>query len=328
MLNKVDNSPNHIKFLTIISLIAVSMFSMQLFISSSEPEEDNNSPETYAIVSKEIPEDLNFAKERVPIDQYEVKEAFERELLVNSYWQSQTLLFIKRSNRYFPIIEPILKADSVPDDFKYLALIESNFLERAISPAGAVGIWQFMKETGKSYGLEVNSEVDERYHIEKATKAACQYLKKAKNKLGSWTLAAASYNAGMNGVKRQMDRQKENNYYNLLFGEETGRYVFRILAAKTILSHPEKYGFYIKKNELYPKLETYSIEVTNSINNFAEFAQSNGVTYKELKNLNPWLRDTQLTISKGNSYTIKLPISNLKINNSTVSLNEEQSNIQ
>ncbi|MBN2166920.1 MAG: lytic transglycosylase domain-containing protein [Marinilabiliaceae bacterium] len=319
-----NNSNNHIKILSIVTLTAISLLSMQLFISSSLPDGDNepnNSPETYAIVSHEIPLGLNFANELVPIEQYEVKEAFERELLVNSYWQSQTLLFIKRSNRYFPIIEPILKADTVPDDFKYLALIESSFLERAESPAGAVGIWQFMKETGKSYGLEINNEVDERYHIEKATIAACKYLKKAKKTLGSWTLAAASYNAGVNGIQKQINRQKETNYYDLLFGEETGRYIYRILAAKTILSDPQKYGFVVTQDELYLQLKTYNLEITESITDIAEFAKSNGVTYKELKNLNPWLRETQLTISKEKSYFIKLPISNLKNDTSELSIN-------
>ena len=322
MNNGVNQLQNVIKLLTIVAIISVSLFSLRLFTSSSNPDSNDDSadtPETYAIVSHEIPKGLNFAGEPVPVSQYEVKEAFEREFLVNSYWQSQTLLFIKRSNRYFPIIEPILREDSVPDDFKYLALIESSFLERAESPAGAVGIWQFMKETGKSYGLEINNEVDERYHIEKATRAACIYIKHAKEILGSWTLAAASYNAGLTGIMRQMERQKESNYYDLLFGEETGRYIFRILAAKTILSNPEEYGFYVNEDELYPRLETYNLEVTESISDIAEFAKANGVTYKELKNLNPWLRETRLTVSRGNSYLIKLPISNLKTDSTELS---------
>lgn len=325
MINRAENSPTYIKTLTIVSVVIVSIFSMQLFISSSEPSESNKqstNASAYAIVSHDIPIDLNFAGEIVPTEQYEVKESFERELLVNSYWQSQTLLFIKRSNRFFPIIEPILKAEGVPDDFKYLALIESSFLERAMSPAGAVGLWQFMRETGKSYGLEVTKEVDERYHIEKATKAACEYLKDAKEKLGNWTLAAASYNAGMSGVRRQMERQKENCYYDLLFGEETGRYVYRILAAKEIVSNYENYGFQVNESELYPKLKTYNLEVTSSITDIAEFAKANGVTYKELKNLNPWLRETKLSVASGKSYLIKLPISNLEQETNTYSSRE------
>lgn len=293
------------------AVIAIIMVS-QLFIHSSEPAnrpEENSGESTYAISSLTIPNSVNFAGENVPLTRYDVKESFDRELLVNTYWQSQTILFIKRANRYFPIIEPILKENGVPDDFKYLSLIESGLMPRAVSPAGAVGLWQFMRTTGREYGLEVSKEVDERYHIEKATQSACKYLKKMHDHYGSWSLAAAAYNAGRTGINRQLDRQQTNNYYDLLLGEETGRYVYRILAIKEILSNAEQYGFFVKADDLYPEISTTSVEINTGIKNFADFAKKYGTTYKELKNLNPWLRETYLTNSAKKSYTIKLPIS-------------------
>jgi hypothetical protein len=304
----------YIKTLSFSTLIIAGVLVIQLFTNSAAPivPSENERPMTM-VIPHEIPADLNFANEPVPVDKADVKESFERELLVNSYWQSQTLLFIKRANRYFPVIEPILKEEGVPDDFKYLALIESSFMPRAISPAGAVGFWQFMKETGKQYGLEVSKEVDERYHLEKSTRAACRYLKNAYARHGSWTLAAASYNAGPQGISKQVDIQKENNYYNLLFGEETGRYVYRILAAKVIITDPAKYGFLVSKDDLYLPFETFEIEVSGPIPDFADFAKSYGVSYKDLKNLNPWLRETFLTNPLKITYKIKLPLSAKKM---------------
>jgi hypothetical protein len=299
------------KILSISSLIIAIVLVFQLFTYSSEPEErktkDNKEKKDYAIYSLEIPKTIHFADERVPTERFDVKESLDRELLINTYWQSQTLLFIKRANRFFPIIEPILKENNVPDDFKYLSLIESNFMPRAVSPAGAVGLWQFMKSTGKEYGLEVSNEVDERYHIEKSTHAACKYLKKAYSHYGSWTLAAAAYNAGRTGVNRQLDRQKAESYYDLLLGEETGRYVYRILAIKEILSHPDKYGFHVKPQDLYQPLKTKTVEINREIASFPDFAQQYNISYKELKDLNPWLRDTQLSNPSGIKYLIKLP---------------------
>ncbi|TRX66052.1 lytic transglycosylase domain-containing protein [Carboxylicivirga sp. M1479] len=292
------------------AVIAVILIS-QLFIHSAEP---NKQPEveivkqpTYAISSLDIPNNINFAGEKAPIQRYDVKESFDRELLVNTYWQSQTILFIKRANRYFPIIEPILKEQGVPDDFKYLSIIESSFMPRAKSPAGAVGLWQFMRATAREYGLEVTKEVDERYHIEKSTLAACKYLKKMHAHYDSWTLAAAAYNAGRSGVNRQLDRQKTDSYYDLLLGEETGRYVYRILAIKEILTNAEHYGFFVKNEDVYPHINTIDFELKTGIKDFAVFAQQYGITYKELKNLNPWLREAYITNSSKKSYTLKLP---------------------
>ncbi len=308
----------------IIALILIS----QLFIHSSEPTvqaEELSNESSYAISSLDIPQSINFAGENAPIDRYDVKESFDRELLVNTYWQSQTILFIKRANRYFPTIEPILKEQGIPDDFKYLSLIESSFMPRAKSPAGAVGLWQFMRATGKEYGLEVTPEVDERYHIEKATVAACKYFKKMYDHYGSWTLTAAAYNAGRSGVNRQLDRQKTDNYYDLLLGEETGRYVYRILAIKEILQNAEHYGFYVKKEDLYPVIKTTDLTINTGVKNFATFAQKYGTTYKELKNLNPWLREAYLTNSRKKEYSIKLPSSSQKFIDQPIATQKDSS---
>ncbi len=303
------------RLLSISSAFIAVFLAFQLFTYSAIPDhhpaEENNKTSkesgNYAIRSLDIPDQMAFAGELVPIDRYDIKESFDRELLVNTYWQSQTILFIKRANRYFPVIEPILKENGVPDDFKYLSIIESGFMPRAESPAGAVGLWQFMKTTGKEYGLEISKEVDERYHIEKSTNAACKYLKKMHDHYGSWTLAAAAYNAGRTGVNRQLEKQKADNYYDLLLGEETGRYVFRILALKEILSQPDAYGFHVKPEDLYHPVPTTELEIKTGISDFADFAIKYETTYKELKNLNPWLREPYLTNSSQKSYTLKLP---------------------
>ncbi|MCU4176880.1 lytic transglycosylase domain-containing protein [Carboxylicivirga sp. N1Y90] len=298
------------KLLSISSLFIAVILAFQLFTFSATPDRTastNKEVGKYAIFSLDIPSDLTFANEQVPIDRYDVKESFDRELLVNTYWQSQTVLFIKRANRYFPIIEPILKANGVPDDFKYLSLIESNLMPRAKSPAGAVGLWQFMKATGKEYGLEVSKEIDERYHIEKSTEAACKYLKKMHAHYGSWTLAAAAYNAGRTGVNRQLSRQKADNYFDLLLNEETGRYVYRIIAIKEILSNPDAYGFHVKEADLYDELKTKNHEIKGAVSSFPDFAIEHNITYKELKDLNPWLREANLTNASKKTYTVKLP---------------------
>jgi len=262
--------------------------------------------EEYKIKSVEIPEDLNFAGEQVPLSDPEVIERVDREFLVNTYWQSNALLLMKRAQKYFPIIEPILAKNGIPDDFKYLAVAESG-LQNLVSPAGATGFWQIMKNTGREYGLEVNDNVDERYHLEKATEVACKYLNKSKNKFGNWTLAAASYNAGPYGIKKFMDTQKVANYYDLLLGQETGRYVFRILAIKEIVSHPEKYGFKIEKEDLYKTVPTFSVEVNEPVVSFADFAKLYEVNYKVLKRHNPWLREAHLNNKSRKKYTIEIP---------------------
>ncbi len=255
----------------------------------------------------DFPEKLDFAGEEVPLHISDVRERMDKELVINEYMHGSTILILKRANKFFPIIEPILAKNNVPDDFKYLAVIESS-LTNATSSAGAKGFWQLMPQTAKEKGMEVNDLVDERYHLEKSTEAACNYLLAAKQKFGSWTVAAASYNGGMNGLQKQIDFQETNSYYDLLLVEETSRYVFRILALKEIMKNPEKYGFVLPKEALYSPIVTKKIEVDSSITNLAKFAKSQGVNYKELKLHNPWLRDRKLDNPEKKKYTLEIPL--------------------
>jgi hypothetical protein len=253
-----------------------------------------------------FPSNVDFAGEKMPLEIPDVKERFDRELLVNANLHASTILIIKRANRAFKIIQPILEKNGVPNDFKYLAVIESSLIN-AVSPSGAKGVWQFMPATAKEIGMEVNESVDERYHLEKSTEAACKFLLAAKEKLGSWTLAAASYNGGITGVNKQIDLQKVANYYDLLLNEETSRYVFRILALKEIMKAPEKFGFEIPKQDLYEWYPTRKIEIDSTVNNLADFALRQGVNYKILKLYNPWLRNTKLENKNRKKYLIELP---------------------
>ena len=261
----------------------------------------------YNVYALSVPENMNFAGEPVPLENPDIKERLDRELLVNTYWQSNGLLLIKRAHKYFPIIEPILKKNGIPEDFKYLAVAESG-LQQVISPAGATGFWQTMENTGREYGMEINDNIDERYHIEKSTKVACEYLKKAKERLGSWTLAAAAYNAGMHGIENQQKRQGTyTGYYDLLLGQETGRYVFRILALKEILAQPKAYGFNFEEKNLYTLVPTKKVKVDTSVADFGSFAKEFDINYKILKIHNPWLREAQLENTEGYTYHIKIP---------------------
>ena len=236
----------------------------------------------------------------------DVKEKLDREMLVNSYWQSNNLLMLKRSAKFFPIIEPILAKNGIPEDFKYLSLIESG-LQNVTSPAGAKGIWQIMKPTGKDYGLEINSNVDERNNLELATVVACKYLLKSKAKFGNWTLAAASYNAGVAGVSKKLERQKVSSYYDLLLGQETGRYMFRIVALKEIMTHPKKYGFNFSEKHLYASIPTYKVEVDTAVSDFVNFALKFELNYKQLKIHNPWLRENFLNNKSNKMYYLEIP---------------------
>lgn len=260
----------------------------------------------YRIFAMPLPEQMDFAAEQVPLERPDVRESLDRELLVNTYWHSNTLLTIKRAYRWFPVIEPILKANEIPDDFKYLAVIESS-LSNATSPAGAKGFWQFLEETGRSYGLEISNQVDERYDVEKSTHAACHYLKDAFDKYGSWSMAAASYNMGMAGLQRVTDQQYQSAYWDLLLNEETARYVYRILAVKEIFTHADQYGFVLRPAELYEPLRVNSVRIDKSIPDLAAFAKENGLTYKLLKWYNPWLRDGSLKVPAGKTYEVKIP---------------------
>lgn len=266
-------------------------------------DDDILGPSYYSV---KVPAYIDFAGEQVPLEIDDVKERLERELLVNSYYHSNTFLMLKRKTRWFPVIEPILAQEGVPDDFKYLCVAESG-LDNVTSYAGAKGFWQFLEGTGKEYGLEINGEVDERYHVEKSTRAACKYLKWAKNKFGSWTAAAASYNMGVGGLNRQMTRQDQGNYYDLLLNEETSRYVFRILALKEILKQPANYGFIIDYSDQYLPYQYKEVLVDSSVADWAAFAKRYNTDYKTLKILNPWLRDTMLTVQK-NTYLVKVPV--------------------
>ena len=251
---------------------------------------------------------MNFANEEVPAHIADVQERLDREMITNMNFHTNTTLVIKRANKVFPIIEPILAKYGVPDDFKYLAVIESS-LVNAVSPAGARGVWQFMPATAKEKGMEVSDEVDERYHLEKSTEAACKYLLVAKEKFGSWTLAAASYNGGMTGISNKMKEQQVTDYYDLLLTEETSRYVFRILALKEIMKNADKYGFSIPKEALYTNIPTKKVVVDSTITDLASFALTQGVNYKILKIHNPWLRDRKLTVATGKQYEIEIPTS-------------------
>jgi hypothetical protein len=269
-------------------------------------EKSNEKEKTGASIAYKLPDSVSFAGERMPLDNFDTRESLERELITTAYRHSSTILIIKRANRYFPIIEKILKANNIPDDFKYLTAAESD-LSNAISPVGATGFWQIMQATGKEEGLEINAEVDERYNLEKSTEFACNYFKKSYAKYGNWTLAAASYNGGRNGIDDQLEIQKENNYYDLLLNEETARYIFRVVAYKLVISDPKAYGFEIGGNEFYPELRYAEVKVDTAVTDFSRFAKNFGTNYKMLKFLNPWLRKPYLTNKAGKTYWIKIP---------------------
>lgn len=307
---KMTTGGNRLIFaIPVILVILIIIFGA--IVESAAPEnKDTQQVPAFEFTSVPIPDSVSFAGEKMPLDQFDVKEALDRELLSNAYFHSQTIRYIKMAPRYFSIIEPILKEKGIPDDFKYLAVAESGFNPRAESPANAIGFWQFLKGTAQDYGLEVNNEVDERYNVEKSTYAACDYLSDAYDLYGSWTMVAASYNAGMNGVNRQIVRQKTENYYDLLLVEETQRYVYRIVALKLILENPEKYNFHIRDEEKYPLINTRKIEIKGPVADFTEFATENGVSYKLLKDFNPWLRDTKLTNARKKTYQIRIPVLN------------------
>ncbi len=246
--------------------------------------------------------------EKIQLNRYDLHERFERELTNICYTHNSTILTIKRANRLLPIIEPILKKEGVPTDFIYLCCIESNLNQRAKSPAGAAGLWQFMAETARQYGLTVNDEVDERYHITKATHAACQYLKDAYQKFGSWINVAASYNAGQAGISKRLSSQQETSALDLFLVEETSRYMFRIIAYKELMRDPYRYGFVLYSDQLYRPIRTRSIKVKNSIQDLATFAKDHKTTYLQIKEFNPWLRDSKLTFKKGQTRTYEIDI--------------------
>ncbi len=289
-------------------LLAGVLFTFLIFISyATEPNKVtavlNNLPQM--IMAPDMSAQFNWAGEPIPFIG-DARERLDRELLVNSYYHSSTIQNIKLANRYFPVIEPILKENGIPDDFKYLAVAESN-LRNVTSYANARGFWQFRKAAAKEQGLEVNDEVDERYHVEKSTRAACAYLHYLKKRFGTWTDASAAYNMGPTAYARNLKQQDEQSFYNMNLNEETSRYIYRLVALKTIMSNPEKFGFYINEDQLYPPMDQYyEVVVDESVDSWADFAHNYGITYRELKRYNPWLIDDHLTVIK-NTYRIKIP---------------------
>ncbi len=291
----------------ILSVIAVGVVSI-FAVQDAQTDEiiEKKIHNEYKVYALPIPENLSFAGEAVPLSKPDIRERMDRELLVNTYWQSNGLLLIKRANKYFPQIEPLLKEYGIPDDFKYLMVAESAMTYRS-SPAGASGLWHFMRATGQEYGLEINDYVDERYHLEKSTKAAAEYLKKAKERFGTWTMAAAAYNGGMAGLNRQIERQDQTDYYDLLLNEETSRYVLRIVALKEIMENPKKYGFNFRDKDLYHQIPTQKIKVDYPVEDWSEWVKQYGINYKILKIHNPWLRDTYLKNASKKEYFIEIP---------------------
>ncbi len=283
-----------------------------LFLSARIPDasEETVKEAPQSVKGIQLKDSYHFAGEALPLEKQDVRERMDRELLVNTFWHSSTMLNIKRSKKFFPVIEKILAEQGVPGDFKYLCVAESN-LSNVVSPAGAAGYWQFLKSTGESYDLEINKYVDERNHIEKSTLAACKYLIKAKEKFGSWTMAAASYNMGMNGLDKQVALQQSNNYYELNLSIETMRYIFRIIALKEIISDPSSFGIELDETNYYSPLENYySMEVDSSINSLAHFAKKFGASYRDLKYYNPWLISHTLPNMSGRKYVIRVPKKN------------------
>jgi membrane-bound lytic murein transglycosylase D len=271
-----------------------------------QPVDGQDSEQLFVAVSYDLPTNVSFAEEPLPMDLPDVRERFDKELQINVYLHSSTLFLLKRANRWFPQMELILKENDIPDDFKYLPLIESAMLNSR-SPKDAVGYWQILESSGKELGLEITNEVDERYDPIKATQAACKYLRKAYDKFGNWTLVAASYNRGMAGVARELKEQNVSSYYDLHTNEETSRYMFRLMAIKEIFQHPEQYGFKLKPEHLYQPEQVKHVEVEESIKDLIVFAQAQGTNYKLLKRHNPWLRQNKLTVKKGKKYKIALP---------------------
>ena len=288
----------------LVSLSFVLCFHLRCQESKIYPKLKQN---TLKVFSIKHPNNLDFCGENVPINSFDIRERFDRELLVNIYWQSNMMLLIKRANKWFPLIEEILNEEGIPNDFKYLAVVESG-LENLRSPRGAKGFWQLMPSTAKEFGLEVNNNVDERYHVEKSTRVACKYLKKAKTKFGNWTLAAASFNRGIYGIEKELLKQKVESYYDLLLNNETRRYIFRILAVKIIMSNPKTYGFIFEQSDLYESTPVRIINWDLPIQNISSFAEEQGINYKLLKIFNPWLIQNHLNNKSRKKYQIKIPL--------------------
>ena len=302
------NKNNFFLLIIVIAIVVLSSFGLLFFSHLEDRQYSKKMENNYKIFSLILPDSLSFASEPVPMHQPDIYERMDYEFLKNTYWHSQTIIAIKRANKYFPIIEPILKKNGVPDDFKYLAVAESNLDPRAVSPARAKGLWQFIGSTAKIYGLEISSTIDERYHVEKQTQAACDYLLDAKEKFGNWTLATVGYNAGVNAIEKRLFEQQVNNFYDLYHYRESMRYVFRIIALKHIMTNPEVFGFYIRDKDKYTTVETRKEMVDYPIVNLAHWARQRGINYKLLKTYNPWLISYKLNNKSGKKYFIDIPL--------------------
>lgn len=298
----------HILLVASVALCAGVALPFLLGHSAIDTEQQSVKSEVpYCVTSPVVPDKISFAGQDVDLTRYDLRERMDREQLAFTYMHSTTMLTIKRANRFFPLIEPILKENGLPNDLKYLAVIESNLNPLARSSAGAAGMWQFMQTTGREYGLEVNTNVDERYHVEKATRAACKYLKDAYQKYGDWLSVAASYNGGQGRISTELKRQLADQATDLWLVEETSRYMFRLLAAKAIISAPQRYGFLLKREQLYPPIPCTETSVDTAIDDLAQYARSRGITYAQLKDANPWLRDTSLQNKSRRTYVLKIP---------------------
>ncbi len=299
-----------IYLLSSVLLFAASIILLFIYSTPSEKTSDKTYYDAfhknYKIFTPEIPSSIDFAGEEAPLDIFYIREKLDEELLRNTYFHSSTIGLMKRSNRWFPVIEPLLAEYKIPDDFKYLSLVESGF-ENVTSPKGAKGFWQFMEKTAREYGLEVNDAIDERYNVEKSTKAACQYLLDSYEEFNSWTLVAAAYNAGKRRINETIEKQNTENYYDMYLNEETTQYMFRILAVKEIIEKPTQYGFYLREADLYPPIPTKEIKITETIPDLYQFAAKHNINYRTLKMFNPWLRTDNLPNNSGRTYFIKLP---------------------
>jgi membrane-bound lytic murein transglycosylase D len=296
----------------VLTITGIFMVMQGFRRESKTPENGSGELNNSASILIKLPDSVRFAGEKMPLEYFDTRESLEREIIITAYRHSSTIMIIKRATRYFPIIEKILKDYNIPDDFKYLAAAESD-LSNVVSPKGATGFWQIMPETGREEGMEINTEIDERYNLEKSTKFACEYFLKSYAKYGNWTLAAASYNGGRNGIDDQVEIQHEKNYYDLLLADETARYIFRAVAYKLIISDPGAYGFNLGKAELYPGLKYNDVKVDTAVTDFTGFARKFNTNYKILKLLNPWLRKPYLTNKSGKSYIIKIPVEGFRI---------------
>lgn len=293
---------------------AFSVLAVLLIFSSLSPDMDKkdkslNLPEdaVQRINIPKIPQNLDFAGEPVPLNDTEVRERIDREILAICFWHSSIIQNIKFSRRYFPVIEELAKKHGIPDDFKYLAVTESS-LRNATSVAGAKGIWQFMPETAESYNLFISKEIDERYNFYKASDAACQLLKRLKDKFGSWTLAAAAYNCGEGRVKERMSEQGGATYYDLVLPEETMRYVPRIIAMKEIMKNPAKYGYALGEEDYYEAMPKYKkVLINSSISHWPDFCKEHNITYKTLTVHNPWILGYSLNNSEGREFEVLIP---------------------